>query len=74
MANFNRVTLFSTGCPKCKVLENKLKEKDVDFEKNVDTDTMKKMGLTSVPVLSVNGNLLNFVEANKWVNELGMQI
>lgn len=70
MAGFNDVILFSTGCPKCKVLEKKLKEKDVDFEKNENTDTMKKMGLTSVPALSVDGNLLNFIEANKWVNEL----
>ncbi len=70
MANFNDVILFSTGCPKCKVLENKLKDKNVEFKKNVDTDTMKKMGLTSVPVLRVNGSLLNFVEANKWVNGL----
>lgn len=71
MASFNDVILFSTGCPKCKVLESKLKNKRVNFQKNVDTDTMKKMGLTSVPVLRVNGKLLNFLEANNWVNNLG---
>ena len=34
-----------------------------------DTDDMKKRGFTSVPVLSVNGQLLNFYDANKWINE-----
>lgn len=71
MASFNDVVLFSTGCPKCKVLESKLRSKRVNFKKNVDTDAMRKMGLESVPVLQVKDRLLNFVEANKWVNELG---
>ena len=71
MASFNDVVLFSTGCPKCKVVESKLRSKRVNFKKNVDTDAMRKMGLESVPVLQVKDRLLNFVEANKWVNELG---
>ena len=71
MASFNDVVLFSTGCPKCKVLESKLRSKRVNFKKNVDTDAMREMGLESVPVLQVKDRLLNFVEANKWVNELG---
>lgn len=63
------VVLFSTGCPKCKVLERKLEDKGIVYTENNNTDDMKERGFTSVPILSVNGQLLNFYDANKWINE-----
>lgn len=63
------VVLFSTGCPKCKVLERKLEDKGIVYTENNNTDDMKERGFTSVPILSVNGRLLNFYDANKWINE-----
>ena len=63
------VVLFSTGCPKCKVLERKLEDKGIVYTENNNTDDMKERGFTSVPILSVNGQLLSYYEANKWINE-----
>lgn len=63
------VIFYSTNCPKCKILEKKLTEKNIKFTKNNNVVEMTELGIDQVPVLSINGSLLNFVEANKWINE-----
>lgn len=63
------IILYSTNCPKCKILEKKLVEKNIKFTKNNDVITMSELGIDQVPVLSIDNKLLNFVEANKWINE-----
>lgn len=61
--------LYSTGCPRCNVLKKKLAEKGIDYTENNSVDEMMSMGIMEVPVLSVDGKLLDFSEAVKWVNE-----
>ena len=65
----NEIVLYSTGCPKCTVLEKKLTDKGVSYAINRDVDEMINIGIESIPVLKVNGELLNFADAIKWVNE-----
>lgn len=62
------VVLYSTGCPKCKVLTNKLNEKGIEFTENNSVEQMTTLGITQVPVLSVDGQLMQFADAVKWVN------
>lgn len=62
------VILYSTGCPKCNVLKQKLNNKLISYTEETSVDKMLGMGITQVPVLSVNGNLLEFAEANEWLN------
>ncbi len=64
----NDVILYSTGCPKCRVLETKLTEAGVKFTKNESVDEMLAMGLTEAPALSVNGEVLGFLSAVRWVD------
>ena len=65
------VTLYSTNCPKCKVLETKLKNKNVEFNTCTDLDEMKAQGIKSAPTLKLeDNNILNFVDAVKWVNSI----
>lgn len=64
-----QVTLYTTFCPKCKVLESKLKQKNLDYEEITDMDIMKSKGIMSVPVLEVDGEMMDFANANKWINE-----
>lgn len=59
----------STNCPKCKVLEKKLTEKNIKFTKNSNVIDMTELGIDQIPVLSIDGKLLSLVEANKWINE-----
>lgn len=65
----DQIILYSTGCPKCKVLEARLRAKGIDFIHNDNVDEMMKKGFTSVPMLEVNGNVLSFKEALQWVNK-----
>lgn len=64
-----QIILYSTGCPKCKVLEAKLKQKGIEYEHIDNIDVMTEKGFMSVPMLEVNGNVMDFVTANNWINE-----
>lgn len=61
-------TLYSTGCPKCVILEQKLKAKNVEYKKVNDTDLMLQSGITTVPAMKIDGKIYNFAEAIKWAN------
>lgn len=63
------IILHSTGCPKCEVLKKKLNEKGVDYTENHDVEVMFSLGLTHVPILDVNGELLEFADAVAWINQ-----
>ena len=63
------IIVYSTGCPRCNIIEAKLKEKNIDFTVNNNIDEMSELGIMSVPVLSIDGKLLQFKEANDWINE-----
>ena len=64
------ITLYSTNCPKCKVLESKLQKKNIEYTTCTDMDEMLSHGIKSAPVLEMtDGQLLNFGDAVRWVNE-----
>lgn len=62
-----KIVLYTIDCPKCKILERKLKEADIEYEVVKDVDTMMSLGISSAPVLGVGESLLNFNEAIGWV-------
>ena len=64
------ITVYSTGCPRCIVLLKKLEQKKITWVNIVsDIEIMKKIGIMSVPMMSINdGPLMTFDEAIKWVN------
>lgn len=63
-----KVIFYSTGCPKCKVLKNKLEAKNIAFTENIDIDEMQTLGMKSAPALMVGDELLDFGRAVTWVN------
>ena len=63
------IKLYSTGCPKCTILQKKLDNKNIEYTKITEVEIMKELGIIQVPVLEVNGTLYNFKEANTWVEE-----
>ena len=63
-----KIILYSTGCPKCEVLKKKLKAKNIEYVENNNVEDMETLGIDQVPVLSVDGNLMSFAEANNWIN------
>ena len=65
-----KVVIYSTLiCPRCKVLKTKLERKGIDFIEEHDINKMQDLGITSVPYLQIDdGALMNFSEANNWIN------
>lgn len=60
----------SPTCPRCKVLETKLKRKNIPFSKETKEDVILEKGLKSIPWLELeDGALLDFSAANNWINE-----
>ena len=65
------ITLYTIDCPKCKILEKKLEQANIEYETCKDTNIMAEKGFDFMPVLDVDGQVMNFGEAVKWVNERG---
>lgn len=63
------VILYSTNCPKCMVLKEKLYAKHINFKECNDIEEMQKLGMTVVPVLKVNDEYLDFKAANNYINQ-----
>lgn len=64
------ITLYTIDCPMCKVLEKKLKEKNIEYTTEKDKKTLIKLGFYQLPILEVEkGQFMDFHEAIKWVNK-----
>lgn len=64
------VILYSTHCPRCEVLEEKLKSKGIEYVEENSVEVMQEKGIMSVPVLEYNGELFDFGKAVKLINSL----
>lgn len=70
------VILYSTGCPKCKVLKKKLEAANINYTEVTDTDKVyqicKSTGFDSVPIIAIeDGHILDFNKAITWVKQVG---
>lgn len=63
------VILYSTNCPKCKVLEKKLDSTGIDYKIITDEELMINKGFTSAPMLEVDDLLMDFGNAVRWAKE-----
>lgn len=61
------VTFYSTHCPKCNILEKKLKAANIDYTENNDVDIMLSKGLRTAPALEVDGEIYTFTQAIEWL-------
>ena len=64
-----KITMYSSGCPRCKTLKKKLDDAGIQYETFTDVQKMIDMGFTDVPVLEVDGQRMQFSDAIKWVRE-----
>ena len=60
------IILYTIDCPKCKQLERLLDSKNITYTVNKNLDEMKQLGISSAPVLRVDGELLDFAKAWAW--------
>ena len=64
----DKIILYSNNCPRCKILKKKLDDNKINYGIIDNVDTMIDKGLSTVPVLEINGRMLDFKEAVEWVN------
>jgi len=65
------ITLYTTHCPKCKSLEHRLKLNKIEYTIVDDKDLIIEKGFTSAPQLEINGELMDYNTAIKWISENG---
>lgn len=64
------ITLYSTGCPRCKVLESALDAKNIAYKKITDEEEIINKGYLTIPILDVDGKAMTFPEAYNYVKEM----
>lgn len=69
-----KVILYSTNCPRCNVLKKKMEGKNIVFTEITNIDEIIAKGISTVPVLEVNNKQMDFIEANSWVNNQGVEV
>ena len=62
------ITLFTTHCPRCKVLAKKLEQKGLKYNEVTDVEYMQELGFTTTPMLAVDCDIMDFKEAVDWLN------
>lgn len=65
-----KVILYTTHCPRCEVLKTKLEQKNIEYSEVTSIDDMLSLGIKAVPMLNIDGKLMDFTKAIQWINQL----
>lgn len=57
------------SCFRCKHLKSMLTQNDISFIEEYNIDIMDEKGIDHVPMLEVDGALLNYDEALEWIEK-----
>lgn len=63
------IIFYSTHCPRCRVLQQKLDQKGLKYIENNNVDEMLAQDFTSAPALKVDEEKMDFSRAIEWVNQ-----
>ena len=67
------VVLYTINCPKCTVLKDKLDTLKIKYHIISDVQQLREKGIVQLPMLEVNGELINFSEALKLLKGDGLR-
>ena len=60
----------TTTCTRCPIIKKKLDEAGIEYTIDQNVEEMVKLGIRSVPVLEVDGELLEFGRILKWIKDM----
>ena len=67
------IVLYTTDCPQCRVLESLLTSKGLQHQLVTDFIEINRVaaaaGLSSVPIMKLDGMIMSYPQAIRWVNE-----
>ena len=58
--------LYTIDCPACKILEKKLNAQGIEYD-IIDERENNPKNMTEFPQLEVNGEVMKYTDAVKWV-------
>ena len=61
------ITLYTTHCPRCKVLKAKLDSENINYEVVEGEEAIREKGFVTTPLLEVDDKILTFAEAMQWI-------
>lgn len=64
------IILYSNNCPRCKILEQKMQEKHIEYNKIEDEEIFRQKQFSFMPMLEIENKLLSFKEAFNYINSL----
>lgn len=64
------VILYTIGCPSCKFLESELNNKHIEYIKLEDKQSLRKLGITTLPMLEVDGRKMTYKDALVWLKSI----
>lgn len=64
------IIFYTTGCPKCSVLKNKLDAANISYKINTDVDLMIEKNIKNAPALEIDGTIYSYKEAIHFINEV----
>lgn len=66
------IKLYTTNCPNCRKLELKLRQKNIDYSVINDMNSVlefaKSIGVSTVPILVVDNEVMIYTKAEKWLD------
>jgi glutaredoxin len=62
-----KVILYSNHCPKCEMMKKMLDMKNISYDIFDNEDEMIKMGFSSMPMISIDGKIMDFSDGISWV-------
>lgn len=64
----NNIIVYTIGCVKCDILEEKLQAKNIKYTTINDEKIFNELKIDKFPVMSIDGKLYEYGDAVKWVN------
>ena len=65
------ITLYHINSPQCKVIRQKLIERNLKYKEITDIEEILKFHILQVPTLEVDEKQYEFIQALKWLNKVG---
>lgn len=62
------IILYTIGCPRCMQLEKMLDKQNITYQVVEDKATMLEKNFAQLPILEVDGTIMEYTEAVAWLD------
>lgn len=66
----SEITLYTTHCPQCMVLEKKLNNASINYTTEENLEKIEELGFLAAPILKVDDKYMIFKEACDWIKNI----